>query len=78
VINNPFRTALALRFSDVGGSTVYVELRGTAGNLLLSRMYTKGSENLRIDLSSLNLAAGTYLLKVAGGGKTFNAKVMKQ
>jgi hypothetical protein len=78
VINNPFTTALDLRFADVAGSTVHVELRGTAGNLLLRRAYTRGGDILRIDLSTLNLATGTYLLKVVGGGKTFNAKVIKQ
>lgn len=77
VVENPFRSSIAVRFAKLPQQKVRFELVNVAGAVVYSKDY--GSANqLTIDLSGMSLSSGTYILKTTVDGKLFTNKLVKQ
>ncbi|MEJ7914287.1 MAG: T9SS type A sorting domain-containing protein, partial [Chitinophagaceae bacterium] len=78
VVNNPFQDFIDLKFAKSNGGKTGVELIDAAGNLVYRRNYRSTGESLKVDLSSLSLPPGVYVLKVEAGNTRFTSKVFKK
>jgi trimeric autotransporter adhesin len=77
VVENPFRSSIAVRFAKVPQQKVRFELVNVAGAVVYRKEY--GSANqITIDLSGLQLSKGTYILMTLVDGKSFTNKLVKQ
>jgi hypothetical protein len=77
VVNNPFQTYIDVRFSRVPKQHIQAELLTVSGAKLFSKTYGAASQ-IRLNLASLNMSSGTYLLRVVADGKQYVSKVVKQ
>ncbi len=78
VVNNPFQDFIDLRFAKNNPRKTGVELIDAAGNLVFRRNYTSTGEFLRVDLSSVSLPPGAYILRVEAANTRFTSKVFKK
>lgn len=77
VVNNPFTSYIDLRFAKMPKQAITVELLNVAG----SRMYFKefgAADQLRLDVSSVQLNRGVYVLKAMVDGRQYISKVQKE
>ncbi|MDP4264494.1 MAG: T9SS type A sorting domain-containing protein [Bacteroidota bacterium] len=77
VVNNPFRSYIDVRFAKMPKEPVQLELLNIAG----ARVYYKEYgmiDQVRFDLSGIQLSAGTYLLRARVDGQVYTSKVVKQ
>ena len=77
VVNNPFNSYIDVRLAKMPKQSVKLELLSMTG----ARMYFKeygATDQLRLDLSSIQLGKATYILKSTVDGKQFINKVLKQ
>ena len=77
VVNNPFQSYIDLRFAILPKQPVQAELLTVSGAKLFTKLYGAASQ-IRLNLAGMNIASGTYLLKVVADGKQYVSKVVKQ
>jgi trimeric autotransporter adhesin len=77
VVNNPFREFIDIRLKRMPKQSVQASLMTTNGARLFTKVYSPAYQ-LRLDLASLQIARGTYLLQVMADGKQYVQKLVKQ
>ena len=77
VLNNPFETVIKLRLSKTPQHKVLVDLTNMAGVRVYHNEY-QGSNEITIDLSGINLATGTYILRTNIDGQLYTRKLIKK
>jgi hypothetical protein len=70
---NPVRDQFSFNFDLTDGSDVKVEIVNTLGNVVAvpvnNQYYGRGVHNMTVSVSSDNIAAGTYFLRVTANGQ---------
>jgi trimeric autotransporter adhesin len=77
VVQNPFQSNIIVRFAKTPQQKVKFELTNVHGAVVY-RSETGTSTQVTIDVSSLNLSKGVYLLRTLVDNKTFIHKLVKQ
>lgn len=76
VVNNPFRTFIQVRFAKTPQQKVQFDLVNMAG-VTVYRKETGSSNEIRLDLSTVYLPAGMYMLRTRVDGRLFTHKLAK-
>ena len=77
VVNTPFQSYIDIRFTRLPKQKVQAELLTISGARLFINQYNAASQ-IRLNLSSLPVSSGTYMLRVVADGKQYVSKVVKQ
>jgi len=77
VLNNPFETVIKFRLAKTPQHKVLVDLTNMAGVRVYHNEY-QGSNEITIDLSGINLATGTYILRTNIDGQLYTRKLIKK
>jgi len=79
VVNNPFKDYIELMFTELPNAKVEITLRDMNGRLYYRRSGVAVNTNhLRLDLSSINLTSGSYVLELINSSQRMSFKVIKQ
>ncbi len=79
VVNNPFRDYIELMFTELPDAKIELTLRDLNGKLYYRRSGVSVNTNhLRLDLSSINLTSGSYVLELINSSQRMSFKVIRQ
>ncbi|HWH62456.1 MAG TPA: T9SS type A sorting domain-containing protein, partial [Ginsengibacter sp.] len=75
--NNPFHDVINVRLAKVPQQSIRVELMNGNGAKVYFKEFGSANE-ININVSGINLAAGVYLLRATVDGKVYTNKLLKQ